>query len=330
MAIAGPRAAEARARLGALIDACRSEGLTVGEPRAVDYGEQVTVSDGRATATLTVYGGKAGVRTVPGGRKDTPLYDCLVRLAEGQQPETPIQKKPTAAFPPAPWIGSDESGKGDYFGPLVAAAVYVAGGEDEAALRRAGVRDSKLLDDATAQRVAAEVRRVCGGRFAEEVLPPAEYNAEYARFRAEKQNLNHLLARGHARVLTAVLTHEDVPLQPRPTAIADQFADERYVRERLQQELERLGRPMPVLIQTPRAEANVAVAAASILARDRFLEWLEETSRRLGVELPKGGSKPSIIAAARRIVESRGDAALGGVAKLHFATTKQVYASLGR
>ncbi len=233
------------------------------------------------------------------------------------------ETKRPAGMPPGPWIGSDESGKGDYFGPLVAAAVYVAP-EQDAALRAAGVRDSKLLDDGAARRVAAEIRRLCAGRYAEEVLAPAEYNALYARFKAEGENLNHLLAWGHVHVLEALLAGGALPPEPPPTVIADQFANERYVRERLQQTVRDRGLPMPVLLQMPRAEANVAVAAASILARDRFLSWLAEASARYGSDLPKGGSKPSIIAAARRIIERHGRAELALAAKLHFATTRSV------
>ncbi len=233
------------------------------------------------------------------------------------------ETKPLWRMPPGPWIGSDESGKGDYFGPLVAAAVYVAP-EQEAALRAAGVRDSKLLDDGAARRVAAEIRQLCAGHYAEEVLAPAEYNELYTRFKGEGENLNHLLAWGHVHVLDALLAGGALPAEPAPMVIADQFANERYVRQGLQAAMRNRGLPMPALLQMPRAEANVAVAAASILARDRFLGWLADASARYGFELPKGGSKPSIIAAARRIVERHGRAELAQAAKLHFATTRSV------
>jgi len=149
----------------------------------------------------------------------------------------------------------------------------------------------------------------------------------HAAVRAEGENLNHLLAWGHVHVLEALLASGELPASPAPAVIADQFANERYVRERLQQTLQQRGLPMPSLLQTPRAEANVAVAAASILARDRFLVWLTETSARYGIDLPKGGSKPAIIAAARRIIQQHGRGELGRVAKLHFVTTKAVTGS---
>jgi ribonuclease HIII len=216
-----------------------------------------------------------------------------------------------------PWIGSDESGKGDYFGPLVACAVYV----DErtlAILETLGVRDSKRLSDAQNRRLAAEVRAVAGARRAEVLVPPERYNALYEQFRAEGKNLNTLLAWGHARAIETALAQA-----PCERVIVDQFADARYLRSRL----ERPGRAAPLtIVQVPRAEANLAVAAASVLARDRFLAWLERAERESGLALPKGAA-PAVEAAARRLVERLGKDALGRFAKLHFKTTTRV---LGR
>ena len=92
----------------------------------------------------------------------------------------------------APWIGTDEAGKGDYFGPLVSAAVYV----DERILERLGtlgVRDSKLLSDRKVQELAKHVRAACRGYFAEVEVPPEKYNRLYADFRKEGKTLNTLL-----------------------------------------------------------------------------------------------------------------------------------------
>ena len=103
-------------------------------------------------------------------------------------------------------------------------------------------------------------------------------------------------------------------------AIVDQFADARYIRDRLA--ARETTKPLTV-VQLPRAEANLAVAAASVLARDRFLGWLERASRDYGLKLPKGASD-EVEAAARRLVQSRGQDALAKVAKLHFKTTQRV------
>lgn len=215
-----------------------------------------------------------------------------------------------------PWIGSDESGKGDFFGPLVVAAVWV----DErtlALLDTLGVRDSKALSDAQNRHLAGDVRAVCGDRAAEVLVPPERYNALYDQFKAEGKNLNTLLAWAHARALETVL--ERAPAQH---VIVDQFADARYIRERL---AARTATGGLTIVQMPKAEANLAVAAASVLARERFLAWLERASREHRLPLPKGAST-EVEAAARRLVDRDGAATLGKVAKLHFKTTARVFA----
>jgi ribonuclease HIII len=221
-----------------------------------------------------------------------------------------------------PWIGSDESGKGDYFGPLVACAVYV---DDRllALLQTLGVRDSKQLSDGQNRRLADEVRVACDGRYAEVPILPERYNDLYEQFKREGKNLNTLLAWGHARAIETVM--ERVPCQ---NVIVDQFADARYLRTRLDSVARRLmagSGPLNV-VQLPRAEANLAVAAASVLARDRFLSWLARTSRDLGIDLPKGAA-PQVEAAARRLVATHGPAVLRRTAKLHFKTTQRILPS---
>lgn len=228
----------------------------------------------------------------------------------------------------SPWIGSDESGKGDYFGPLVACAVYV---DDRvlALLATLGVQDSKRLSDAQNRRLAGEVRVVCGERCAEVLVPPERYNALYDQFRHEGKNLNTLLAWGHARAIQTV--RERVPCD---NVIVDQFADARYIRSRLDRRPSvapdpgAAGSGPLTIIQVPRAEANLAVAAASVLARDRFLGWLDRAGRELGQPLPKGASS-GVEVAARALVAKHGQGVLSRLAKLHFKTTERVLGTAG-
>lgn len=209
-----------------------------------------------------------------------------------------------------PHIGVDESGKGDFFGPLVIAGAYV---DREVArkLRDLGVMDSKRIgSDARIESLANEMRRLDG--FAHEVvmIGPEKYNELYARF----GNLNRLLAWGHAKVIELLL--EKVPACQR--AISDQFANPRVLERALQQK----GRAI-LLEQRTKAESDPAVAAASILARERFIGWLRQEGGRLGVELPKGVSE-AVKATARKLVSERGAAVLPGLAKMHFKTAQEV------
>jgi ribonuclease HIII len=78
-----------------------------------------------------------------------------------------------------------------------------------------------------------------------------------------------------------------------------------------------------LLDQRTKAESDYAVAAASILAREKFIDWLEAAGKRLGLPLPRGVS-PSVKEAARKIADRGGRDALAGVAKMHFKTAAEV------
>jgi len=206
----------------------------------------------------------------------------------------------------APHIGVDESGKGDFFGPLVIAGVYT----DATTARRlldAGVKDSKLIkSDQRAADMADAVQEIVGPRQSVIAIGPEKYNQLYLKFR----NLNRLLAWGHATVIENLLAA--IPDCPR--AISDQFADARV----LQAALKEKGKQIE-LVQRTKAESDVAVAAASILARAEFLRRLKLLGEGLGETLPKGASA-QVAAAARRIHAAQGPEGLARVAKRHFKT----------
>ena len=205
-------------------------------------------------------------------------------------------------------IGIDESGKGDYFGPLVIAAVFVdATTQRELALLQA--RDSKTLSDGRVLEMAPDIKTICPHSVI--AIGPQKYNELYAKIR----NLNRLLAWGHAKALENLL--ERVTCE---RAIADQFGDERLILSALQDK----GRKIE-LEQRTKAESDLAVAAASILARAEFLLRLKRLSSEVGTTLPKGAS-PSVELAAKMIVKKHGRDRLGTVAKLHFKTTQAVLA----
>ena len=210
------------------------------------------------------------------------------------------------SFSSVPRIGIDESGKGDYFGPLVVAAAYVDE-RIESDLKLMGVRDSKKLSDGRAIEIARDLRAVCPHHVV--AIGPESYNRLYVKI----GNLNRLLAWGHARALENLLERVACDL-----AIADQFGDERYVQHALMEK----GRAVR-LVQQPRAEADLAVAAASILARADFLIRLDRLSRDIGTALPKGASS-AVELVARMVLKKRGEDGLRRVAKLHFKTTQAV------
>src|SRR5438874_8845238 len=209
-----------------------------------------------------------------------------------------------------PHFGVDESGKGDFFGPLVIAGVYV----DRIIARKlieAGVQDSKRIGSDTKIRALADMIRKTSMGLSEVVLiGPAKYNELYDKF----GNLNKLLAWGHARVIENLV--EKKPDCPR--SLSDQFADARII----EQSLLRHGRKIAIQ-QRPQAESDIAVAAASILAREAFINWLDREGKNLGVRLERGVS-PAVKAAAGRLVEGKAPEILREVAKVHFRTAHAV------
>jgi ribonuclease HIII len=203
-------------------------------------------------------------------------------------------------------IGIDESGKGDYFGPLVIAAVFVTPVTQQD-LRLMQVRDSKKISDGRIVEMAPDIRLLCPHSIVP--IGPQRYNELYAKIK----NLNRLLAWGHARALENLLQQVDCPL-----AIADQFGDERLILHALQEKGKQIR-----LVQRTKAEADVAVAAASILARAEFLHRLERLSQEVKTTLPKGAS-PAVELAGKMVIKRYGQDRLSTIAKLHFKTTKQI------
>ncbi|EGO61914.1 ribonuclease HIII [Acetonema longum] len=301
----------------------RNMGLTVKEIRPIDYGAQIRVTDETAVVTVNVYHGKKGISLTVGGSSGQPLT-ARVRSAVLGQPESaacplpvPGQTARPTGFETVPdfdfrWIGSDESGKGDFFGPLVVAAVMV----DEttaAQLTECGIKDCKLLSDDKVRAFAVRIRAICRERFVELELAPERYNALYQEFQAVGKNLNQLLAWGHARVLEELLGK--VPCR---FAIADQFAAEHQLITQLMEK----GRQV-TLVQIPRAERNIAVAAASVLARDRFLACLAALEEQFDMKFPKGASS-LVVTAGRQFADRYDRASLPEVCKLHFRTVSQI------
>jgi len=210
------------------------------------------------------------------------------------------------------WVGTDEAGKGDYFGSLTVAAVYV-NSEIRELLHALGVRDGKQLSDSRVRKLAQEMRLHCGDNISQFSLEPAQYNEQYTVFRKRGRNLNHLLASLHTRVIQELLKRVDCRY-----ILVDRFAKE----EVLETELQVVLNPSIRLVQMPKAEGDIAVAAASIIARDIFLQELEQLSNKYQIQLPKGASQ--VIGAGKRFVKQHGANSLRHVAKLHFRTTTDI------
>ena len=216
----------------------------------------------------------------------------------------------------APHMGIDESGKGDFFGPLVACAAYTDP-TLSAKMRKMGVRDCQKLSDAQVLAIGAKARALLGpNRFKLVAIGPEAYNRLYAKNR----NVNSVLSWAHARAIENLL--ETMPSCPR--AVADQFGAEHLIKRALMQK----GRAI-VLEQHHKAESDIAVAAASVIAREYFLRALARLAETFGGTFPKGASE-AVVAAGAAFVQKHGPAELPKVAKCHFRTADNALARAGR
>lgn len=214
-----------------------------------------------------------------------------------------------------PRIGVDESGKGDFFGPLCVAAVYV----NAAVLghwKTSGIRDSKTVgSDAQIARLDRLIRETPGCQ----VSVVAIGNEAYNRMHSRHGSVNTVLAWGHARAIENLL-ERGVLLDPPPLrAISDQFSASESTVEKA---LLPLGKGLP-LVQRHRAEEDPAVAAASIVARNEYLVRMRRLEIQHSMPLPRGAS-PVVEEAAKALVARHGPEILPAVAKMHFRTRYRV------
>ena len=215
-----------------------------------------------------------------------------------------------------PHMGIDESGKGDLFGPLVVVGAYVDN-TLVSKMREMDVRDSKTItSDNKALDLGRALRGLLQNKFSVVKIGPAAYNRLYSKMR----NVNTMLAWAHARAIENLL--ENVPDCPR--AISDQFGSKKQV----EQALLKKGREIE-LVQRHKAESDMAVAAASIIARELFLRGLFDMKQKYGMEFPKGASA-RVREAAIALVKNKDPKVLLETTKCHFKTTDEVLKAVGQ
>lgn len=214
-----------------------------------------------------------------------------------------------------PHMGVDESGKGDFLGPLVVAGAYVDKSLVEQ-MRKLDVKDSKkITSDKRVIDLARDLHKLLGRqRYTLVTIGPAAYNRLYSKMR----NVNRILAWAHARAIENLLEH----IPDCPTAISDQFGNKSQVEKALMDK----GRQIE-LIQRHKAESDMAVAAASVLARAGFVRALSDLEKKYETPFPKGASA-AVREAAAALARKHTPGILLETAKCHFKTTDAVLADL--
>lgn len=250
--------------------------------------------------TCTLY--KSGKLSVQGKDKE----DFIVFYLEPEILGSLAYSNPEIYLDKRPRIGIDEAGKGDFFGPLCIAGVK-ADEEEIQKLLLLGVKDSKKMSDSAISAMAKKIKETTPYTIVK--ISPERYNELYQSF----GNLNSLLAWGHATAITDLFEKTGCPL-----AVIDQFAHQSVVERALAKKKIAI-----TLEQRHRAEEDPVVAAASILARNAFVEAIDALGKRYGMPIPKGASN-GVIEAGIKLVSRFGKEVLSAVAKTHFTTMEVI------
>jgi ribonuclease HIII len=282
------------------------QNLRFSEPVKNDYSYQVSVSEGKEKISLNVFFGKKGNKIVLQGNKELNLYKRVSELIFG---EKLFEDEKPELEPEYLYIGTDESGKGDYFGPLVIAGAYITQ-ETGKYLRTLGIRDSKELSDQQIKQFAAAIKKRNEIIYDVVLISPEKYNQLYEKL----NNLNRLMGWAHARVIENLLNKCDAS-----EVISDKFGNEKLILDALQQK----GRLIN-LKQVIKAEKFTAVAAASILAREAVIKWFNIQSRKYKLKIPKGSSS-EVEKVANRFLENYGEEIMSKLVKLHFKTSQKIF-----
>ena len=271
----------------------------------IPHGLKLVFTGERGAATVSLYhSAKKGLSVVAGAGKAGALANRAAALLR------PVSELPDAEQSLGRWVGTDEAGKGDYFGPLVTSGVLLDGDSAEEVVGL-GAADSKRLGRKQLAELAGILRRVLGDCAATVAVGPRRYNELYEDMRRRGQKLNALLAWTHGRVVRDLIDRGHTF----DAVVVDRFASQALIQ-----------RSMPAgtnLIARPRAEDNPAVAAASILARDTYMRQLRKLSNELGVELSPGAGPP-VLRLGRQLVQRHGADVLRRAGKLHFRTTQTI------
>lgn len=281
-----------------------SNNLTISEIKEGQYAVFTEISRKKEWVKLIIFYGKKGFKSQIQGDKTSKLYKEINETLFGLT----LSLVSEELNEPKKYIGVDESGKGDYFGPLVIAG-FLLNDKNKSQLLELKIRDSKLLTDHEIKYLAKKIKDQFNGYFSIVQINPKKYNELYGKIK----NLNHLLAWGHSRCIENLLALHEID-----KAICDQFGDQRFIKSALLEKGKKIE-----LHQSFRAEKFLGVAAASILARNNFINWIEAKSKELKIKIPKG-SGANVPTIAKKMVDIYGREVLNELTKSHFKTTASI------
>ncbi len=261
-----------------------------------NYNYEFTASENGINIKIQLYFGKKGLKTVIQGKKETALYHRIINILEGKQEG--IFNDTDEVEEPNRYIGSDESGKGDFFGPLVVAAFYCNENISKK-LVTLKIKDSKKLSDNKISVLYRNLEEDFGKYFAYRIVEPEEYNRLYK----QDNNLNILLNKLHSEVIQQLLSK----FPKTENIVVDKFSEQKLVLE---------SNNAPNITYIHKGERYLAVAAASIVARHKFNQWFEQ-EEIFDLQIGKGASA-AISKKAAELAQIFGKEKLDKYAKVHF------------
>lgn len=288
---------KAESQINNLKESIKKSGYDTDKIISKEFNHEFNAVDGKQKIKVQIYFGKKGLKKLLQGDVNSHFYKTVNNIINEQQTlelnDSPLQE-------PSEYIGSDEVGKGDFFGPLVVAAVYV-NEKSKAILSNLGIRDSKEITDNQIKIYAREIKIIVKNNFEIVQINPGKYNELYEKFK----NLNKLLDWAHSKAIVTLLDNSECK-----NVITDKFG---------KKDLGVVSKyPDINFISETKAEKYIGVAAASILARDSFLAWFDNQFKN-GYQLPKGASEQVEIF-ARNLIKKIDKNKLREIAKLHFKT----------
>jgi len=286
------------------LERMENDGYQLTDEKAINYGIKLKLEKlGESCGVAFYYSKKKGLSWVVDKKKGSVLHiEITGIIANLFQPRLHNWKK---------WCGTDESGKGDVFGPLVTCGFVV----DESILSdliSIGVKDSKRCSPDQITSIAKELHSRYRNRIEIVALQPEKYNELYDNFRRQGKKLNELLTWMHSRAIVSLSERNDFE-----GALVDQFAKNIRFSKAIK-DTNKIS-----IVTATKAESDPAVAAASILARYHFLQGIQRISAKFGVKFPRGAGA-GIAEARKEFLHNWQADRLKEVAKLHFKNSSGI------
>jgi len=282
-------------------------GLQVSELTTKNFNYEIIVNNNKENVKVLVYFGKKGVKTVLQGNKEAEIYKQVFNQLFGEGLFEENNNSDEINFDE--YIGTDESGKGDYFGPLVTAAVYT-NKQISYELEQIGVKDSKLIPDNEIKKIEVDLKKIVKDKYDIITINPEKYNSLFEQFK----NLNKILAWAHTKAIQNLIDNVSCK-----NVISDKFGNEFFIKSELSKKNIDIN-----IYQTTKGERFIGVAAASVLARAKVIDWFKTKSKEIGFEIPKGaGEQVNLI--AQKILQKTNKEYLSKMIKFHFKNSHNIF-----